>query len=146
MYPLKSPSSSPMKKKSLLGTALTISSKSSQNYFLTSSLKPTYGVYALMMFKIKSSIINFIMVIISSCCITTITSFLRLLLNKMPTLFLFCLFPAYHGLNLVFSTSLSFWPVYLVSWAHKIFTRLLITVSTNSLNLSVKDPTFQLPK
>jgi hypothetical protein len=99
-----------------------------------------------MTFKIKSSIINLIMMIISLCLITAITSFLRLLSIKMPTPFLFRSFFVYHDLKPVFSTSLVFCPIHLVSWKHKIFTYLLIAVSTNYLSLFIMYPTFQLPK
>jgi hypothetical protein len=57
---------------------LTMSLKSSQNYFLTSLLKPTYGTYALITFKMKSPIANLTMMIMSPCLITTLTPFLRL--------------------------------------------------------------------
>jgi hypothetical protein len=42
-------------------------------------VKPTYGAYTLMKFKIKSPIINLIMMIMSPCLLTITTSFLRLL-------------------------------------------------------------------
>jgi hypothetical protein len=46
----------------------------------------------------------------------------------------------------VLSTFFALWPFHLVSWMHKIFIHLLVTVSTNSLNLPVNGPTFQLTK
>jgi hypothetical protein len=50
----------------------------------------------------------------------------------------------YQSLKPVFSTSFALWPFYLVFWTHRIFTHLLITTSTSSRNLPVRDPTFQL--
>jgi hypothetical protein len=107
MYPLRPPSncanmilrSPPMKSFSLLGTSLIMSSKSSQNYLLISSLKPTCEAYALMTFKIKSPKINLIMMILSPCLLTATTSFLRLLSIKMPTPFLLRSFHVYHNLK-----------------------------------------------
>jgi hypothetical protein len=83
------------------------------------------------------------MMIMSSCLITTITSFLRLLSIKMLS-FMLHSFPMY--LKPVFSTSLIVYHVHLVSWTHEIFIYLLIVISTNSLSLPVKGHTFQLPK
>jgi hypothetical protein len=137
-WPFRSPS---MKNFSLLDTSLTMSSKSSQNRLLTSSLKSTYGAYALMMFNTKSPKTNLIMMILS-LVLTVTTPFLRLLSIKMRTPFLLRSFSVYHNLKPVFSTSLAFWLVHLVSWTHKILMRLLIAVSSNSFSLYVKDPTF----
>jgi hypothetical protein len=64
-----------------------------QNCLLTSLLKHTCGVYALMTFKIKSSITNLIMIILSSCLLIMTISFLRPLSIKMPTHLCFVLFP-----------------------------------------------------
>jgi hypothetical protein len=135
-----------MKNFSLLDTPLIMSSKSSKNHLLTSSLKPTCGTYTLMMFKTKSPKTDLIMMILSPCLLTATTSFLKLLSIKMPTPFLLRSFSVYYNLKSVFSTSLAFWHVHLVFWTHKIFTRLLIAVSTNSLSLPVKNTAFQLPK
>ena len=85
-------------------------------------------------------------IILSPCLLTPTTPFLRLLSIKTPTPFLFATVPVYQSLKPVLSTSFAFWPFHLVSWTHNIFTRLLVVVSTNSLNLPVSDPTFQLPK
>jgi hypothetical protein len=89
-------------------THLAMSSKSSQNYLLISSFKPTYGVYTLMTFKTKSPITNLIMMILSLCLLIAITPFLRFLSIKMLTPFLLHFFPMYHSLNLVFYISLAF--------------------------------------
>jgi hypothetical protein len=51
IVPTRSLISPPMKSFSLLDTHLTMSSKSSQNRLLISSLKPTCGAYTLMTFK-----------------------------------------------------------------------------------------------
>jgi hypothetical protein len=99
-----------------------------------------------MTFKTKSPKINLIMMILSLCLLIATTSFLRLLSIKIPTPFLLRFFLVYHNLKYVFSTSLACWPVHLVSLTHKILTRLLIALSTNFLNLSIKDVAFQLPK
>jgi hypothetical protein len=64
----------------------------------------------------------------------------------MPTSFIFRSFFVYRSLKPMLSTSLAICLIHLVFWMHKIFTCFLITVSTNSLNLSVKDLIFQLPK
>jgi hypothetical protein len=103
--PLRSHS---MKNFSLLGTPLTMSSKSSQNHFLTSSLKLTYGAYTLITFKTKSPKTNLIIMILSHCLLTATTPFLRLLSIRMPIPFLLRSFPVYHNLKPVFSTSLAF--------------------------------------
>ena len=83
--------------------------------------------------------------ILSPCLLTSTTPSLRLLSIKTPP-FLFEVVPVYQSLKPVLSTSFAFYPFHLVSWTHKIFTRLLTAVSTNSLNLPVRDPTFQLTK
>uniref|UniRef100_A0A0A9C688 Uncharacterized protein n=1 Tax=Arundo donax TaxID=35708 RepID=A0A0A9C688_ARUDO len=64
----------------------------------------------------------------------------------MHTLFLFVVVPVYHSLKLVSSTSFVFCSFHLVFLTHRILTHLLITVSTNSRSLPVRDPTLQLPK
>jgi hypothetical protein len=74
-------------------------SKSSQNYLLTSSLKPTCGAYAMMTFKIKSLITNLIMMIMSLYLLTAVTPFLRFLSIKMATPFLLRSFPMCHSLK-----------------------------------------------
>ncbi|PVH47215.1 hypothetical protein PAHAL_4G005500 [Panicum hallii] len=85
-------------------------------------------------------------IIRSPCLLTSTTLSLRLLSIKMPTPFLPEVIPVYQSLKPEPSTSFTFWPFHLVSCTHRIFTRLLITTSTSSLNLTVRDPTFQLPK
>ena len=84
--------------------------------------------------------------ILSPCLLTSTTPSLRLLSIKTHTPFLFEVIPMYQSLKPVLSTSFSFCPFHLVSWTHKIFTCLLIVVFTNSLNLPVRDHTFQLSK
>jgi hypothetical protein len=138
--------SRPMKSFSLSDTSLTMSSKSFQNYPLTSSLKPTYGAYTIMTFKVKSSITNLFMMNLSLCLLIAIIAFVRLLSIKMHILILLRSFSIYHTLKSVFSTSLVFYPVHLVSWTHKIFICLIIVVSANSLILSIRDSIFQPPK
>jgi hypothetical protein len=64
----------------------------------------------------------------------------------MSTSFIFRSFFVYRSLKPVLSISLAFCLIHLVFWMYKIFTYFLITVSTNSLNLSVKDLIFQLSK
>ena len=84
--------------------------------------------------------------ILSCCLLTSTTASLSLLSIKTPTPFIFEVVPVYQSLKPVLSTSFAFCPFHLVSWTHKIFTRLLTAVSTNSLNLLVRDPMFQLPR
>jgi hypothetical protein len=64
----------------------------------------------------------------------------------MPTPFLPDVVPVYQSLKPVSFTPFAFWLFHLVSWTHRIFTRLLIVASTSSLSLPVRDPTFQLPR
>ena len=104
------------------------------------------GAFALITFKTISLMTSLTKMILSPCLLTSTTPSLRLLSIKTPTLFLFEVVPVYQSLKPVLSTSFAFCPFHLVSWTHKIFTRLLTAVSTNSLNLPVRDPTFQLPK
>uniref|UniRef100_A0A0A9CA98 Glycerol-3-phosphate acyltransferase n=1 Tax=Arundo donax TaxID=35708 RepID=A0A0A9CA98_ARUDO len=46
----------------------------------------------------------------------------------MPTLFLFIVVPVYHSLKPVSSTSFAFCPFHLISWTHRILTRLLTSL------------------
>ncbi|PVH36607.1 hypothetical protein PAHAL_6G120700 [Panicum hallii] len=85
-------------------------------------------------------------IIRSPCLLTSTTPSLRLLSIKMPTPFLPEVVPVYQSLKPEPSTSFAFWPFHLVSCTNRIFTRLLIATSTSSLNLPVRDPTFQLPR
>jgi hypothetical protein len=94
-------------------------SKSSQNYFLTSSLKPTYGAYILIIFMIKSPIINSTIMIMSSCLLIVTSSLLSHLSIKMHISFLFRSFSVHHNLNLVFSTFLVFEPELISAFALK---------------------------
>ncbi|PVH37301.1 hypothetical protein PAHAL_6G284000 [Panicum hallii] len=71
-------------------------------------------------------------IIRSPCLLTSTTPSLRLLSIKMPTPFLPEVVPVYQSLKLEPSTSFAFWPFHLVS--------------CTSLNLPVRDPTFQLPR
>ena len=80
--------------------------------------------------------------ILSPYLLASTTPSLRLLSIKTPP-FLFEVIPVYQSLKLILYTSFAFCLFHLVFWTHKIFTRLLTAMSTNSLNLSVRDPTFQ---
>src|SRR5664279_2160311 len=142
-WPLRSPH---MKSFSPIGTLLTKSSRPSQNSLLVLSLWPTCGAYALITLRTKSLTTSLTRMIRSPCLLTSNTPSLRLLLIKMPTPFLFEVVPVYHSLKPVSSTSFAFCPFHLVSWTHRMSTRLLTAVSTNSSNLPVRDPAFQLPK
>ena len=75
------------KSSSLLGTALIRPSKSSQNYLLAFSSRPTWRAYALITFKTISPTTSLTKIILSPCLLTPTTLFLGSYQSKLPLYF-----------------------------------------------------------
>jgi hypothetical protein len=111
---------------SLIGTTLTMPSKSSPKSL--SALIVTYlGSYALIMFKTKLPTTSLTKIILSPYIHHTV---FETLINQTLTLFLFAVVPVYKSLKLVLLPSFVLRSFHLVSWTHKIFTCLLVVVSS----------------